>query len=86
MCRETTPAPSSVNKEKKRGTKCGKQTGYLQSLPVAVEEGLDQTFVLGYRLEDFTLGRDVTDGPLAQSRAGQSEHVTSSFVDVALQS
>lgn len=59
---------------------------YLQSLSVAIQQGLDEALVLGYRLQDLPVGRDVTDGPLPQPGAGQPENVTARLADVPLES
>lgn len=50
--------------------------GYVQALPVAVDESLEQWFVVGDGLQDVAVVGHVTNGPLAQSRTTQSEDVT----------
>jgi hypothetical protein len=48
---------------------------YLQSFPISVEEGLAEALVLRNGLEDVPVSRHVANGPLAQPRATQPEHV-----------
>lgn len=50
--------------------------GYVQAFPAAIDEGLEQGFVVGDRLQDVAVLGDVADGPLAQPRTTQSEDIT----------
>ena len=54
---------------------------YSQSLPVAVDESLEQRLVVGDGLQDVAVRCDVADGPLAQPGAAQSEDVAGDKVD-----
>lgn len=47
-----------------------------QSFPEAVDESLEEGFVVGDSLEDVSICCHITDGPLAQPRAAQTEDVT----------
>lgn len=48
----------------------------LQSFPEAVDQGLEQGLIVGYRLQYVSIRRHIADGPLAQACAAQSEDVT----------
>ena len=48
---------------------------YIQALPVAVDEGLEQWLVVRDGLQDVSIVGHVADGPLAQPRTAQSEDV-----------
>lgn len=48
---------------------------YSQSLPVSVNEGLEEGLVVGDGLQDVPVVGDVANGPLAQSCAALSEDV-----------
>lgn len=50
--------------------------GYVQALPVAIDEGLEQWLVVGDGLQYVAIIGHITDGPLAQACATQSEDVT----------
>ena len=50
-----------------------------QSLPTAVNEGLTETLVLRDGLKNGALLGHVAYGPLAQSRAAESEYVPASW-------
>ena len=45
-----------------------------------------QGLVLRDRLQDVPVSRHVPDGPLAQPRAGQPEHVAAWLVDMSVES
>lgn len=49
---------------------------YVQALPVAINEGLEQWFVVGDGLQYVGVIGHIADGPLAQPRTTQSEDVT----------
>lgn len=48
----------------------------LQSFPEAVDQGLEQGLIVGYRLQYVSIRRHIADGPLAQARTAQPEDVT----------
>lgn len=48
----------------------------LQSFSEAIYEGLEEGFIVGNGLEYVSIRCHVTDGPLAQPCAAQSEDVT----------
>lgn len=48
----------------------------LQSFPEAVDQGLEERFIVGNGLEYVSICGHITDGPLAQPGAAQSEYVT----------
>lgn len=48
----------------------------LQSFPEAINEGLEEGFIVGNGLEYVSICRHVADGPLAQPCTAQSEDVT----------
>lgn len=48
----------------------------LQSFPEAVDQGLEQGFIVGYGLQYVSIRRHIADGPLAQTRTAQPEDVT----------
>ena len=48
----------------------------LQSFPEAVYQGLEERFIVGNGLEYVSICGHITDGPLAQPGAAQSEYVT----------
>lgn len=50
--------------------------GYVQALPVAIYEGLEQWLVVGYGLQYVAIIGHIADGPLAQPGTTQSEDVT----------
>lgn len=47
----------------------------LQSFPKAIDEGLEEGFVMRNGLQDVPISCDVTDSPLAESRTAQSEDI-----------
>ena len=49
--------------------------GYIQALPVAIDEGLEQWLVVGDGLQYVPIISHITDGPLAQPSTTQSEDV-----------
>ena len=51
-------------------------TGYVQALPVAIDEGLEQRLVMGDGLQYVGIVGHIADSPLAQPRTTQSEDVT----------
>ncbi len=55
---------------------CVSATGYVQAFPVAINEGLEQRFVVGDSLQYVAIIGHIADGPLAQSCTTQSEDVT----------
>ncbi len=48
----------------------------LQSFPEAIDEGLEEGFVVGNGLEYVSVCRHIADSPLAKSCTAQSEDVT----------
>lgn len=50
--------------------------GYVQALPVAIDEGLEQRFVVGDGLQYVAIIGYIANGPLAQPCTTQSEDVT----------
>lgn len=57
------------------------QRADLQSLSVAINEGLEEGFVVGDRLQDVSVCRHVADRPLAQPSAAQTENVAEGGTD-----
>lgn len=55
---------------------CVCATGYVQALPVAIDEGLEQRFVVRDSLQYIAFTGHITDSPLAQPCTTQSEYVT----------
>lgn len=55
---------------------CERVRGYVQALPVAVDEGLEQRFVVGDGLQYVAVTGHIANGPLAQSCTAESEDVT----------
>lgn len=53
-----------------------KQKGNLQAFSETINEGLEERLIMGNGLENIPIGCHVTDGPLAQSSATQSEDIT----------
>lgn len=49
---------------------------YVQALSVAIDEGLEQRFVVGDGLQYVSITGHIADGPLAQSSTTESEDVT----------
>lgn len=49
---------------------------HLQAFPAAIDECLEEWFVVGDGLQDVPISSDIADGPLAQARAAQPEDVT----------
>lgn len=47
----------------------------LQSFPKAIDEGLEEGFVMRNGLQDVSISRDVTDSPLAKPCTAQSEDI-----------
>lgn len=52
-----------------------------QSLPVAINEGLEQGFVVGDGLQDVAICRHVSDGPLSEPSAAEPENVAENHGD-----
>lgn len=52
---------------------------YSQSFPISIEKGLTKALIVRYSLEYITVGRNVTDRPLPQSRAAQPKDITSGY-------
>lgn len=48
---------------------------HLQSFPEAVDECLEEGFIVGNGLQDIPVCSHVADGPLAQTSAAQPEYV-----------
>lgn len=51
-------------------------TGYVQALPEAIDEGLEQRFVVGDGLQYVAIIGHIADGPLAKPCTAESEDVT----------
>lgn len=49
---------------------------YAQAFSAAVNESLEQWFIMGDGLQYVSITGHITDGPLAQSGAAESEDVT----------
>lgn len=47
----------------------------LQSFPKAIDEGLEEGFVMRNGLQDVPISRDITDSPLAEPRTAQPEDI-----------
>lgn len=62
--------------EMKNDTVPNKMPADLQSFPEAIYESLEQGLIVGNGLEYVSIGCHVSDGPLAQPSAAQSEDVT----------
>ena len=55
---------------------------YSQSLPVSVNEGLEEWLVVGDSLQNVPICSDVANGPLAQPSAAQSKDIAGTEGDV----
>lgn len=62
--------------EVERESVCLCVTGYVQALPVAINEGLEQRFVVGDGLQYIAFTGHITNGPLTQPGTTQPEDVT----------
>lgn len=49
---------------------------HLQAFPAAIDECLEERFVVGDGLQDVPISSDIAYGPLAQARAAQPKDVT----------
>lgn len=47
----------------------------LQSFPKAIDEGLEEGFIMRNGLQDIPISCDVTNSPLAKPRTAQSENI-----------